>query len=143
MSADGGARLRGEWEHVEVELTALTDLLSRHDGNEIGLGLGFPIRAGGWTITPGIGARRLSDDLVDYYYGVEAAEAIAGRPAHEGDTTINPRADVKFRKPFARRRWMFLAQLTHEWLGHEIRDSPIVADSATTGGYFAFIRTFR
>jgi len=142
-SADGGVRMMGKWERVEVEMSAVTDLLSRHDGQEIGLGVGFPIKRGRWTVTPGIGAGWQSENLADYYYGVELAEAIPGRPAYEAGDTINPRVQVQVVRPFARRRWLFITRVEQEWLGSEIRDSPIVDASSTLGGYFAFIRNFK
>jgi outer membrane protein len=146
MTADAGMRLTGKWRHVEAELMALADVLSRHEGQEVGVGVGFPIRTGRgerWTITPGVGARWQSEDLVDYYFGVEPTEAKVGRPAYEAEETVNLRAEVKVRHVFPGRRWSFLGQVTHEWLGDEIQDSPIVDDETTLGGYIAFVRTFR
>lgn len=142
MSADAGVRVQGKWDHVETEFTAVTDVLSRHEGQELGVSVGRPIKAGGWTITPGVGARWLSDNLADYYYGVELDEATADRPYYEVGSTINPRVEVKFFKPFAQRKWIFTSSVSMEWLGDEIRDSPIVDRSGTLGGFFAFIRTF-
>lgn len=142
MSADAGLRLKGSWDHFETTFTAMTDALSRHDGQELGLVFGFPMKAGGWTITPGLGAEWQSDDLADYYYGVEPDEALPSRPAYEVGSTVNPRVELSLRKPFGGRKWTFFSTLTQEWLGSEIRDSPIVDGSSTFGGFIGILRTW-
>lgn len=142
MSADAGLRLMGTWRRVETTFTAFTDALSRHDGQELGLSVGFPMKTNGWTFTPAFGAEWQSSDLVDYYYGVEPGEAIVGRPAYEAGSTLNPRVELGIRKPFCRRKWLFFSTLTHEWLGSEIEGSPIVDRSTTLGGFVGVLRTW-
>ncbi len=142
MSADAGIRMLGSWEHVETTFMALTDVLGRHDGQQVSLMFGFPVRADGWKITPALGIEWQSASLVDYYYGVTPAEAMAKRPAYEGEDAVNPRVELSLHKPFARRKWTFFGTLTHEWLGSEIKDSPIVEDSTTVSGHVGILRTW-
>ena len=104
--------------------------------------LGFPFDAGGWSITPALGAKWQSENLADYYYGVEPHEATAARPAYEVGDSLNPRVELRFRKFFGEHRRLFFATLSREWLAGEIRDSPIVGASGTLGGFIGFTRNF-
>jgi outer membrane protein len=142
LSADLGFRVSGEWERVETGLSLRTDVLDRSDGQEVEADVSFPMEAGSWRITPGLAVSWLSDDLVDYYYGVRPGEALPDRPGYEGEDTLNLSAEVAFLRPFADGRWLFLAGAEAVWFGSEIRDSPIVDDDLGWGGRIAIVRRF-
>ena len=76
-------------------------------------------------MTPGFGAVWLSDDFVDYYTGVRPGEALPGRPAYRGRSTINRNASLGLSRSAGGRTSVRLGAEV-EWLGEGITDSPIV-----------------
>ncbi|MEM9554668.1 MAG: MipA/OmpV family protein [Acidobacteriota bacterium] len=135
LSVDGGLSARfGLAAGLELRAEALTDLLGRHEGHEVLLELERTWSpAPRWRVTPKIGARWQSDDLVRYYYGVEPGEARAGRPAYRPDATVNFEAGVGAMY-FSRGRWSWQGQLAVDVLGSEIDDSPIVERQTSISG---------
>lgn len=80
-----------------------------------------------FTLTPSLGLTIQDSELVGHFYGVQANEVRAGRPAYDGDTSVNYNVTLNavWR---ATRHWEFLGQIKYEILGDGITDSPIVDD---------------
>lgn len=140
-SADLGLEAKGTWEHFEVGVSAMTDVLDESDGEEVELFLAFPASAGRWRVTPQVALEWQNADLANHYYGVRESEATADRPAYEPGKSVNVVADLGVLRPFGE-RWLFAAGVEATWLADEIVDSPIVADDVAVGGYFAFTYRF-
>jgi len=132
MTVDGGAAvsLFGDW--GTLKLTALTDMLSEHDGQEITLAYSKEFTQDKITITPSIGLSWQSSNLLDYYYGVEANEARAGRAAYDAGSDlawyIGLGGEYKLDE-----KWTAMAGVVYEKHGSEITDSPIVEDNYSLG----------
>jgi outer membrane protein len=141
LSVDLGLRLAGVWDHFEVDLIGTQDLLDRSGGQDAELGLAFPFSAGSWRLKPRVSGRWLSDDVVDYYYGVRPSEARPGRAAYAGRDTWNLKAEMSFTRPF-NNGWTLLFKADWERLGSEIADSPIVNENDSLGGFAAMVYTF-
>jgi outer membrane protein len=122
-SFDGGLRARWKNKFFTFTLTGLTDLLDEHQGQEVDLSLSKELW--GRFLTPHIGVRWFSKDLVDYYYGVKSSEVTATRPAYEPDDTLNYVAGLTIAIPLGE-RWALITDVQYELLGDEIEDSPIV-----------------
>ena len=113
-----------------VVLAALvTDILGKHDGQELELTYSKPMRWDAWSIAPAGGLRWQSRDLTDYYYGVRDGEArLPGRPAYDADGAVNPFVALRAQRPLGR-KWSLLGAVQYEWFDDEISDSPIVDES--------------
>lgn len=108
-------------------LNVVTDLLGRHDGQEIEFSYTIMFPVAEFDIIPSVGLRWQSNDLVDYYYGVRGDEVAFNRRAYEGDDALNPYVRVAARRKLGG-RWNALVALQYEWLDNEIENSPIVDD---------------
>lgn len=105
------------------------DILNEHKGYELRLYYSYDFRnifkISALTVTPNLGLAYRSRQLNDYYYGVSASEAIAGRPKYNvGDSTglmSGLRANYKLSEKLS-----LMGLISFEWLGDEIRNSPIV-----------------
>lgn len=114
---------------VEAALSA--DALDRSGGYEAALSWNGLFRAGGFTFVPGVSARWQSDDIIDYYYGVRAGEALPGRAAYRGEAAMTPDLSLLVQRKLGP-RWTLFARASHAWLPSEISNSPIVGDDNPT-----------
>jgi len=113
--------------NITADCTA--DILNEHKGHEIRLYYSYDFRNvlgnQALTVSPNIGLSYRSRQLNDYYYGVRAPEATASRPEyHVGDSTglmAGLRGNYTFRENLS-----LTVLISFEWLGDEIRNSPIV-----------------
>jgi len=122
-SLDGGIKSSLNLQWMYVSLVAVTDLLGEHEGQEISTVLSKKLYEG--ILTPRIGFKWLSEDLVDHYYGVKSSEATGSRPAYAGDSTVNFLAGVSVGVPISE-KWAIIGDFEYENLGSEIEDSPII-----------------
>jgi len=127
MTLDGGVELSyfDGWGVMNVSF--VSDMLGRHDGQELSLNYGKRLIKGKWTLTPAAGAIWHSHNLADYYYGVRPNEALAQRPAYSVGQAWNPtvRLNVMYK---INEQWSALGLIRYERLDNEISDSPIVDD---------------
>ena len=79
---------------------------------------------------PSIFVTWLSDDYVDYYYGVTSDEATLYRASYKGGKTVNTGVELNVGYNFNQSQQLVLiANYTN--LGNSITDSPIVEGSST------------
>ncbi len=120
---------------------ALTDL-KESDGNEVVLSASktFSLSTD-FKISPSIGLTYQDAKLVDHFYGVQAHEARAGRPAYAGKSSVNYNVTLTAFWDISK-HFQFLGQVKYESLGSGITDSPIVDEknigSATVGLVYYF-----
>ena len=74
-----------------------------------------------------------SADVTDYYFGVNANEVVAGRPAYEADSAFGAKAGIDLNFPLSR-RWELVAGVSVTGYDSEISDSPIVDKDVVWGG---------
>lgn len=122
-SFDGGLRVSWENELFELNVTGVTDLFDKHQGQELSAIISKELFQG--FLTPRLGVKWLSESLVDYYYGVRGREGTAARPPHEGDSSANFVTGLTAALPLGE-RWAFVTDFEYENLGSDIEDSPIV-----------------
>ena len=118
-----GIEYENDWGTVEAGFGA--DISGSHDGYTAELAYSHPFEAGGWRIEPGIGVEWLSEEVTDYYYGVSAAHARAGRAAYQADSAVNYSLELSTTYPF-RKNHAFQVRAAYKRFGDEITDSPIV-----------------
>jgi|JI10StandDraft_1071094.scaffolds.fasta_scaffold399818_2 outer membrane protein len=75
----------------------------------------------------------LSADVTDYYVGVDADEAKAGRPAYQADATFALKAGVNLEQPLSPALTL-VGGVDVTAYGSEVRDSPIIERSTLWGG---------
>ncbi|HEX6865547.1 MAG TPA: MipA/OmpV family protein [Thermoanaerobaculia bacterium] len=141
-SADLGLEL--DWQpsrRIGFQLTPVTDVLGRSDGQEVAFDVYVPLRWGPARIEPRVGVLWQSSDFVDYYYGVRPEEARPGRPAFQGEPTVNLGAGVVLFTPVAR-RLVLQSFVRVERLGDEIEESPIVDRKTAVTGFAALSYSF-
>jgi len=129
VTLDAGAAFtfRGDWGVFGAAL--VTDILGKHDGQELELSYSKPMRWDVWTIAPAAGLRWQSSNLTDYYYGVRDGEArLPDRPPYYADGSVNPFVALRVQRPVGR-KWSLLGVIQYEWFDDEISDSPIVDES--------------
>jgi MipA family protein len=117
-----------EWENGlgDVKLEWLADASGNSKGQRVLLGLEHK-----WMLSPSvmlvpqIGAEWVDKKFVDYYYGVRAGEATAGRAAYLGKGTVNADLSLTGIYRFDKQQSLML-NVGVKALGKEIRHSPIV-----------------
>lgn len=103
-----------------------SDVSSIHDGQEVSFSYGVPLyESDGLAVMSSVGVSWQSGRLVDYYYGVSTAEARSGRPAYKADGTVNTFAGIDFSYHLWE-QWEMMLSLQGQYLGEEIRNSPLV-----------------
>lgn len=128
-SIDGGLGIAWRTDVGLFGVTFVTDLLGRHKGQELDLSYTILFKGGGFDFIPSVGVRWKSENLVDYYYGVENDEVrfdgAVSRGAYQGENAIDPYLGLAVRRKLTG-RWSLLGAIQHEWFDSEIKDSPIV-----------------
>ncbi len=115
----------------KITSNVAADVLNEHKGYELGLSYSYDfrnvLRIPSLTMTPDIGFTYRSSNLNDYYYGVRASEVIVGRPEYNVSDSIGLTAGIRLNYMYSD-RLSFLGMMSFEWLGDEIRNSPIVEE---------------
>lgn len=125
-----GAKVEWKNDFADVKLELLGDASGNSKGQRVALGLERK-----WKLSPSImlvpqvGVEWVDKKYVDYYYGVRASEAMAGRAAYVGKGTVNADISLTGIYRFDKHHSMML-NIGVKSLGKEIKDSPIV-DSST------------
>jgi outer membrane protein len=122
-SIDAGLRFKWNNQFFTLSITALNDILNEHQGQEINCMVSREFKEG--LFTPRMGVRYLSDDIVDYYYGVLGNEATPSRPVYTAEATLNYFGGFTVSIPIGE-KWAVIGDFEYESLGSEIEDSPIV-----------------
>jgi outer membrane protein len=125
--------VEGGW--GSLALSATTDVLGEHDGQEVRLTYSIPLGSVRFQVQPAAGIAWYSENLADHYFGVRPGEARAGRPAYAVESATNVFVEVRVLMPLSR-RWALVLSGGVEWLDDAITASPIVEDN-TRFGMFA------
>lgn len=117
---------------IDVSFEALTDSFSNSEGQQASLEFSKSFRLGQrLNIEPNIGATWFSDTYVDYYYGVEAAEARIDRPEYAGEATVVLNAGLRVTYGWDQHQAVMLSASVDSY-DREIEDSPLI-DKSTEG----------
>lgn len=138
---DVGASFTVDSEFGELTFSGQADALGEHKGYELGVRFSKGFQLLGGAISPFIEVNYLSDDLVDYYYGVRNSEANAFRPAYQAENTVNYTTGLSGVWVVAERQ-SIMASLTYTVLGDEIENSPIIEDGESTNLFMGYIYRF-
>ena len=116
-------RLRQSWGTLRAEL--VRDVGSASRGYEARLGYGYDYRSGRWSLRPDVSVSWRDAKLNNYYYGVRANEAVAGRAAYTPGSGTQTQLGL-FGSYDVSERWRLLAGVSATLLGDSVKNSPIV-----------------
>ena len=116
-------RLRRPWGTLRAEL--VRDVGSASRGTEARLGYSYEWRSGPWSLRPDVSVSLRDAKLNNYYYGVRANEAIAGRPAYAPGAGAQSQLGL-YGSYDVSERWRLLAGVSATVLGTSVKNSPIV-----------------
>jgi outer membrane protein len=125
-----------------VKLELMADVTGTHDGFELALSYAHDLRLNRrTTLTLSGNVAWLSENLIDYYYGVSPQEATPTRAAYAASagTNIGVGANLNV---FITRQWMLMARARVTALADDITDSPIVEDDYETSAMFGIVYRF-
>lgn len=138
---------------IYLSLGATHDVLDEHGGFEVTGQASYALSPWkGAQVTPLVGVAFRSEDMSDYYYGVDDDEALviadfAGsgeaydRYAYAPGETMTPYMGISYRQAITR-DWAVFLNARHEFLPDEVEDSPLVDDDGRTSAGIALARLF-
>lgn len=138
---------------VDLSAQVMFDVLGNHGGYEVRGTASYTIGEGPATrVTPFVGVVLRSEDLANYYYGVDADEASIitdpalgaapfNRFAYAPGETLSPVIGVSVRQALSP-KWLVFGNASHEFLPAEVTDSPIVDSDSRTSVGIALARVF-
>ena len=137
-----GAKVEWENDVADVKLELLGDASGKSKGQRVALGLERK-----WMLSPKVmlvpqvGVEWVDNKYVDYYYGVRASEATAGRATYVGKATVNPEISLTGIYRFDKQQSLML-NVGVKSLGKEIKNSPIVGRSTESRVMMGYMYRF-
>lgn len=127
MMVDTSYTLKTQYGMGSIKLSG--DVLGKSNGFIGDISYRYPVRYRGFTILPGFGVKWASDNQNDYYYGISGKEAArSGLGRYEAKQSFSPYVSLNVRYQITD-KWGAFAGGRVEYLGKEIRDSPMVGRS--------------
>lgn len=141
QTVDGGlaVTVSGDW--GEASATWVHDLMSRYNGYERDLTYSYPWSSGRLSLSPFASYVYQDRDLVDYYYGVSASEALPDRPAYQAGSAGFWRTGLNASYQLSRRIVLF-SNVAFERLDSEVRNSPLVNEKQRSAAVLGFAYWF-
>jgi MipA family protein len=125
-------RWRQPWGTLQAEL--VHDISNTYKGNEFRLGYTYDWRSGPWMLRPSLTVGVRDARLNNYYYGVQASEATAGRPAYAPGAGVQTSIGL-YGSYDLTERWRLLAGVSATLLDNKTKNSPIVQKSVLPAVY--------
>lgn len=130
-SYEVGIEYLKQFQNSDVRIRVMHDVLDQHQGFFLSLDQSIPIYRTNWLIIPSWGVNYISQDAVDYYYGISEAEATPTRPVYQGDAGWSLTGRIYIERPI-NDKWTLFAFASYSHFSDSITDSPITSvDSAT------------
>ncbi|MEZ5472867.1 MAG: MipA/OmpV family protein [Marinicella sp.] len=114
------------------------EINNKHDGNSSSLSYAAAIRKAGWLIMPKLTYTLHSDEVLNYFYGVDTEYATNEIPAYWSDSGDSYQLSILGLKQI-NSKWSILANLQNEFYGNEISNSPIVKDDQRLSIFVGFL----
>ena len=132
-------RQRQSWGTLRAEL--LKDVGGASLGYEARLGYSYDWRSGPWSLRPDVSVSWRDAKLNNYYYGVQASEAIAGRAAYMPGAGAQAQLGL-YGSYDVSERWRLLAGASATVLGTSVKNSPIVQKRVLPAVYIGAVYDF-
>ena len=110
---------------AELSASVSTDLMDKHGGYELDLGISRQIPMLGGVVIPEAGIQYQSEKLVDYYYGVSQSEASQSIKAYDGKASLTSNLSLTHIHSLSS-GWYTATVVELYGLGKGISDSSIV-----------------
>jgi len=127
---------------ADISIEWLADASDHSGGQRAKLSVAHAFDSGKFEFTPRVSATWLSDDFVDYYFGVGETEALPNRAAYLGDAAVNFEAGLRATYRFRPKQSVFL-DVGVETLDDVIKDSPIVDGSTQSVLLVGYVYMFK
>lgn len=109
----------------ELEAEVLADVADASGGQEVSLQYGYPFEVGNGRLSPSVGAKWLSKDSANYFYGTLDEEVARGVADYRPGSVVIPGVGVSYFRPLGE-KWTLLGFAKYELLPDEITDSPFI-----------------
>lgn len=118
----------------QLGLAITQDIGDERNGSELTFSWGQPLRFNSLAVMPTVYATWMSDELVNHYYGVSAAQALPGRAQYEGDDGWRYGVKLAATYPLTK-SWSVNGGVKAEWYGDEVTNSSIVEEDSALSGF--------
>lgn len=141
-SVDVGFDVSFSTGYGDLKFQALADVLDVSGGYELSASYGYPFRLSErLVLTPSIGAKWLSADRTDYYYGILDEEVARGVTNYRPGSAVIPEVGLDLQYSFAD-RWAVLANLKYRVLPGKVEDSPLLDSGQSMRLFIGVLRAF-
>ncbi len=110
-----------------VRLDISRDIAGTHDGHTISASYDREWQVKNWLITGTVSAAYISEDVTDYYYGVDNSESTSQFPVYRAEGALITNLAIGAEYPI-NENWTFNANLLYTLLGDEISESPVTIE---------------
>ncbi len=114
------------------------EINNKHNGNSSSISYSAPIFKGKWLIMPQLSYEHYSAEVVNYFFGVNPADATAEIPAYQAGSTSAFNVGVLGLYQIDE-KWSFVGNIQNEIAGDEISDSPLVEDDQRLSVFAGFL----
>ncbi len=125
----------------DASIQLLQDVSSVHDGQEIRAAVSRNFIVVNEALEFSAGFSWQSDQLLQYYYGVEEHEVDSPELAYHMDAGYSPFVKVDWRRRLWG-NWSWQATIHHRWLSSEITRSPLLDESTVLTAYIGGVYHF-
>jgi len=139
-SLDAGFTVKYNPNKWSYQLKALTDVLSNSKGSEFEINITRKFRYKFLTVEPALSVQHYDKNLSNYYYGVMQDEVALLRPSYQASSTINKSLKLSVYSPIP--IGLVRLDLTNNWFGSEITNSPLVDSKQALSARLFFVTYF-
>lgn len=141
-SADAGFEMSFSGRYGELKFQALADVLDASGGYEASASYGVPfVLSERLELTPSVGAKWLSADRADYYYGILDEEIARGVRSYRPGSVVIPEVGVDLQYRLAD-RWLLLGNVKYRALPGKVEDSPLLDSGQSVRMFIGVLRAF-
>lgn len=146
QTLEGGVALSTDIGSIDVSLSWLSDIQSRHNGYVTDITVRHDWHLNRLTFSPYLSLIYQDQDLIQYYYGVSASEARVDLPKYSPSAALFARLGLNTTYRLID-NWYLFANITWESLDRQITDSPLVDErnlyTAFLGFHYQFGNVFQ
>lgn len=141
-SADAGFDVSFSGPYGELAFQARADVLDASGGYEASVAYGYPLQLGNRVVlTPSVGAKWLSEDRADYYYGILDKEIARGVRNYRPGSVVIPEVGLDLQYSLAD-RWVLTGGLKYRALPGKVEDSPLLDSGQSFRLFVGVLRAF-